>query len=372
MRLSTPLTSTRKKLHHDTQHVAPTRGVEPVSKAEAVPLADVLSRYFAELDRTKAVAAKTKADKVDALNLMEELTKGRPPAHMTKKDAQEIKAVLFKLPANRRKNPKTRDLPLGKMLEVPGVARIGARTTNTYLGNLQTFFGWAVANGYAAENIFQGLRLKTSARAVQQGREAFSAEQLSLMFSHLTDPNSLLVRKDEHKWPALIGMFTGMRLNEIAQLELADIELVGGVWCINVTQDGEGMKRLKNSASKRRVPIHDRLKTSGFMDFYMAQMASGHPRLFPSLTYTPQNGYGRTPGRWFINRFLQDLGLRDQGFVFHCLRHTMVTRLAQAGVEEPLVKALVGHSQTGVTLGTYFKAGFLPDQLLEAINRFDF
>ena len=50
----------------------------------------------------------------------------------------------------------------------------------------------------------------------------------------------------------------------------------------------------------------------------------------------------------------------------------MVTRLVQAGVEEPLVKAIVGHSQTGVTYSTYFKDSFLPVQLSEAIGRFDF
>ncbi len=192
------------------------------------------------------------------------------------------------------------------------------------------------------------------------------------MFSHLTDGSSGLVKKDVHKWPALIAMFTGMRLNEVAQLETKDIELKDEVWCINVTPDGDDKKRLKNSASRRRVPVHDRLISSGFLDFYEGQKHHGHARLFSELTYSPQNGYGRNAGRWFNERFLPELDLRQQGYVFHCLRHTMITRLIQAGVEEPLVKALVGHSQTGVTFSTYFKEGFLPAQLLEAINKFDF
>jgi len=58
--------------------------------------------------------------------------------------------------------------------------------------------------------------------------------------------------------------------------------------------------------------------------------------------------------------------------VFHCLRHTMVTRLAQASVEEPKIKALLGHSQTGVTFGTYFKESYLPSQLKDAIEAFEF
>ena len=111
---------------------------------------------------------------------------------------------------------------------------------------------------------------------------------------------------------------------------------------------------------------------AGFLDFYEMQRASGHVRLFPDLTYSAQNGYGRNAGRWFNERFLHEIGLGGQGLVFHCLRHTMVTRLAQSGVEEAQLKALVGHSQSGVTFSTYFKDGFLPSQLREAINRFDF
>ena len=84
---------------------------------EALSLEDVLSRYFAEIDRTGALAAKTRGEKQDALALMAELTGNKPPAHMTKVDAQEVKAALFKLPKNRSKNPNTRDLPLSEALE---------------------------------------------------------------------------------------------------------------------------------------------------------------------------------------------------------------------------------------------------------------
>ncbi|MDD9732216.1 site-specific integrase [Mameliella sp. AT18] len=349
-----------------------TRVAHNTVEPDALPLADVLSRYFDEIDRTGALATKTRGEKQDALALMAELTGDKPPAHMKKVDAQQVKDALFKLPKNRSKNPKTRDLPLSEALELPGVQRISARTMNVYLGNMQHFFGWAVNNGYASDNLFHGMRIKPKAKGGGEGREAFSADQLRLMFLHLTDPDSALVRKEVHKWPALIGMFTGMRLNEVAQLEVRDIELQGDVWCINVTPDGEGNKRLKNASSKRRVPVHDRLKACGFLDFYEAQKAAGHSRLFPGLTYTAQNGYGRNAGRWFNDRFLAELGLDRQGLTYHCLRHTMVTRLAQTDVEEPVIKALVGHSQTGVTLGTYFQAGYLPSQLRDAINRFDF
>lgn len=358
------------------QNTTPQRNFEQPSANKAVaevrPFSDVVGRYFDELERTSALVAKTEADKRDALALLSELTGAKPLSEPTRTDAQEVKAALFKLPKNRSKNPKTRLLSLSEMLEVPDVDRIAPRTMNVYLGHMQSLFTWAVNNRYASENIFSGLKIRNNVRATDAGRRAFSAEQLRLMFSHLTDPNSTLVRKGIHKWPALIGMFTGMRLNEVAQLEVHDIELRDGVWCFNVTPDGEDNKRLKNASSKRRVPLHDKLIECGFLTFHDDQKALGHSRLFPELSYSPQNGYGRNAGRWFNERFLPELGMGGQGLVFHCLRHTMVTRLAHSGVEEPLLKALIGHSQTGVTFSTYFREGFLPAQLRGAINRFDF
>jgi integrase len=347
---------------------APTLAPAP----DALPLADVLSRYFDELDRTEALAEKTRSEKQDALSLMSELTRAKAPALLTKADAQEVKAALFKLPKNRSKSPRTRNLTLAQMLDLKDVPRIAARTMNGYIGHMQHFMGWAVDNGYAAENVFTGMRLRKTAKGTGEGRQAFKADELQVMHQELTNPKSVLVKKDVHRWPALIGMFTGMRLNEVAQLEVQDIEERDGVWCINVTPDGDNQKRLKNASSRRVVPVHDGLLDCGFLGFVEGQREAGSTRLFPSLTYTPQNGYGRNAGRWFNDQFLPKMGLGGQGLTFHCLRHTMITRLMQAGAEEPQVKAIVGHTQTGVTLGTYFKASFLPQQLQATINRFGF
>ena len=355
-----------------TTPVARIQDRKAVTQVQELSFDDVVIRHFDELERTNALVAKTKSEKRDAISLLSALTDAKPLGLMTKSDAQEVKAALFKLPKNRSKNPKTRNLPLSKALEIEGVERIAARTLNVYLGHMQSLFTWAVNNGYAAENVFSGLKVKTKKGGTDDGRKAFTSAQLRLMYSHLTETQSPLVRKDSHKWPALIAMFTGMRLNEVAQLEVTDVGMNEDVWCINVTPDGGDNKRLKNASSKRIVPVHARLMEAGFLDFYEMQRASGHVRLFPDLTYSAQNGYGRNAGRWFNERFLHEIGLGGQGLVFHCLRHTMVTRLAQSGVEEAQLKALVGHSQSGVTFSTYFKDGFLPSQLREAINRFDF
>ena len=194
-----------------------------------------------------------------------------------------------------------------------------------------------------------------------------------LMHLHLADNPAGLVKKDDHKWPALIGMFSGMRLNEVAQLQPDDVRLVDDVWCFDVNTTGDVNKSLKNQSSHRLVPVHDKLLSMGLIKFVQARQSQGATRLFPSLTYSKQNGYGRNTGRWFNDSFLPALGIgKGEGLMYHCLRHTVITQLAQKEAPETHLKALVGHIQVGVTYTSYFKAGFLPVQLQRAMNMFDF
>ena len=332
----------------------------------------MVAQYFTELERAGQVRDKTADSKREALALLNEITAGKPVAAMTKADARKVKDVLLRYPKNRQKLSATKGKPLAEVLDLPGVETIAARTVNAYISSLQTFFGWAVSNGHAVDNIFDGTRVKLSKLAKEPSRRAFDDEQLKLLFLHLTDNPRGLVRKLDQKWISLIGLFTGMRLNEIAQLDLADVQQdESGVWFISVTAEGSPNKHLKNAASRRLVPAHDRLVAAGLPEFVEERRKVGTARLFPELPYCSKNGYGRNPGRWFTDRLLSSLGMQDAGLVFHSLRHTMATKLARADVPETQVKAVLGHEQQGVTFATYFH-GFRPAQLKAAIDRFEF
>lgn len=333
---------------------------------------DVLAEYLTELQRTGQVRGKTADSKREALALLGEITDSKPVAAMTKADARRVKDVLLRYPKNRNKMAATKGKPLSDVLDLPGLETIATRTVNAYISALQTFFGWAVSHGHAAENIFDGTRVKLSRQAKEQNRQAFTDDQLKLLFKHLTENPDRLLRNQDHKWISLIGMFTGMRLNEIAQLDLVDTQQGDdGLWFIRVTDEGSPNKRLKNSASRRLVPLHDRLVAAGLPAFVEDRRKRGSARLFPALSYSTQNGYGRNPGRWFNDSLLPALGMQDAGLVFHSLRHTMATKLARADVPDTQVKAILGHEQQGVTFSTYFH-GFRPAQLKAAIDKFDF
>jgi integrase len=194
---------------------------------------------------------------------------------------------------------------------------------------------------------------------------------MQTLLLHLTENPYELVSKDTHKWGTLIAAYSGMRLNEVAQMLVTDVKQVDEVWLFDVTEEGGHGKSLKNASSWRRVPVHARLLELGFLDFLEQQRDRGD-RLFPDLPYSAKNGYGRNLGRWFNDSLLPKLSLRRDGLVFHSLRHSVITRLSQSDVPEAHVKAIVGHVQTGVTYSTYFKEGFLPAQLQAAMNKLSF
>lgn len=345
---------------------------DPASSEPQLSYHEVVDLYFAEVARSGGVAAKTDGDKRAALNLLAEITGGKPVAAITKADAQQAKQVLMQYPRDRHKHRSTRGKALCDVLDLADRPRIAAKTVNGYLSNMETFMGWAVRNGHADANHFAGMQVKTK-RAKADQRDPFTNAQLAQLYEHLTDDPLGLVKTDATKWGTLVAMFTGMRLNEIAQLETADIKQVDGIWCIDVSDVGEGSrKRIKTAAADRRVPLHDRLIETGFLAFVEAQRGAGTIRLFPKLSFDPKNGYGRAVGRWFNNTLLPKLGMKSKTLVFHSFRHTMNTRLYQADVPEVQIKAIIGHEQQGVSTGTYLKDGFRPAQLKAAIDRFEF
>lgn len=143
--------------------------------------------------------------------------------------------------------------------------------------------------------------------------------------------------------------------------------------CFNVTDlDGEdgnvdAQKQLKTEAAKRIVPIHPELIALGLLEYVDQLRESGEQRLFPAFKRDPSNGWGRKLGRWANDTFLVQLGYKRNRIVFHSFRHTVITRLGQAGVQEPIIKALVGHEQQGVLQISYFAEGYTVRQLADAI-----
>ncbi|WP_259991394.1 site-specific integrase [Sulfitobacter sp. S190] len=343
---------------------------EPAQTAPAPPqarsasLGDAYADFMAEHQHWSDQMAK-KARGFLAV-LLEYFGQDRLMADITRNDASELKKVVQALPVNRNTKPETRHLPLMEAIEITGVQKVSVETVNNHLAMFFRFWDWAERHGHAPHKLFEGMKVAKAKRA-KSGRKAYTKAQTAKLYAELTENHAGLVKKDDHKWGSLLGLYTGARLNEIAQLEHGDIGQEDGIWFINITDDGDNKKRVKANASRRKVPIHSELIRLGFLDWVATK--ANEPRLFMTFSYDQKDGYGRNLGRWFNTRFLTGLGSKEDGLVFHSLRHTAVTRMRQAGVELALVQEIVGHERGSVTDG-YFGEGYTLAQKRDAIKKF--
>ncbi|SIO26025.1 Phage integrase family protein [Rhodovulum sp. ES.010] len=333
------------------------------SQARSASLSAAIADFKAEHGPQWSQEMRNKADAYLAL-LVGHFGPDRPMDQISRQDAADMKKLVQALPANRKTKPETRDLSLQDAIAVPGLPKMGVKTVNSYIDMFRRFWDWAERHGRAPHKLFDGMKVAKAKQAAEK-RKAYRKEQLSRLYVELTENRFGLVKKDDHKWGTLLAMFTGARLREVAQLVPSDIRNEGGIWYIDINADGE-KKSLKSPAAKRRVPVHSELIRLGFLEW--VEGSAKQPRLFMSFSHNDKEGYGRNLGRWFNNTFLPGLKMKEDGLVFHSLRHTAITRMRQASVELSLVQEIVGHERDTVTDG-YFGEGYTLAQKKDAIER---
>ncbi|MFN3845900.1 MAG: site-specific integrase [Paracoccaceae bacterium] len=364
--------------HYDfnsTGVAAPTPEPAPASAApEGISLADAIAEYIAENRRAESWEFGTFGKKQAALDALTELLgTDTKIGTITKLHARDVKQVVSNLPPNRNKQQATRHLTIREAAALPGIAPMSTVTVNSYISIYQSFFDWAEKNGHTETNPFEGMRVLGNRKDRGEQRQAYKPEALQAVYLEITQNTRGLVKMQSHKWAILIGIFTGARLNEICQLDAADLQQQEGIWFFNMFDDSEddgSNKRFKNTASRRKVPVHFKLLELGLLDYHRDMLNRTTSRMFPDYTYEPKAGYGRKLSTWFNTVLTPELRIKSKAHVFHGLRHTMVTRLLQAGVEEAVSKSIVGHERTGVTQGTYNREGYTLLQLQQAINKY--
>lgn len=224
---------------------------------------------------------------------------------------------------------------------------ITAVTVNNRLRKLSAFMNWCKSNGYVTENPLVGLKVMTG--SAKEARLSFDPHDLNT----LLNLNALKEEARKHPWRywlPLLGRFTGARLEELCQLHVTDFITVQGVECIRIDDSHESQK-LKNSSSRRTLPIHPALIQLGLLDYVKNQQTQNSDRMFPELE--PVRGkLGHAPSKWF-SRYRTKMGITDPKKTFHSFRHTMIDDLREANVQDSLIKRIAGHEDTAVTFGVY-------------------
>jgi integrase len=176
------------------------------------------------------------------------------------------------------------------------------------------------------------------------------------------DTKKTIKQQPERYFIPLLGLFCGMRLNEISALRIKDIKQDEDtkIWYIDLTAHED--RRLKTVKSKRAIPLNNvLLHKLGFLNFIKS--IEDKDRLFWNLTLHKKNGYGHNLSKAFNNpnfkkEWISDDRLNDKSIKldFHSFRHTFITRLHEAGVEESIINFLTGHEQKTESQQTYTQA----------------
>lgn len=347
----------------------PAQSTSLAPEADSLTLAELVEKFWTFVRLENRWSDKTRGEKQEHIDLLyERLSRDMQASALGRKEAHLMRDTLIAYPVNRHKLKETRGRPLLEVLELKDVRKLHLITVNKYLRTYQSLFGWAVRNGYCATNPFDGLSLSTKTVNAVDPRIGFSNEQVEVIRNAVLGKDK--PHAEHHKWGTLIAIYTGARLNEIAQLHLEDVQQIDGIWCFDINQKPGTLKKLKNSASKRIVPVHPRLIEYGFLDYFERMKArKGNDRLFPQFSYSKSDGYGRNLGRWVNESLLPDLGIKTDQLTFHSFRHTMVGMLGAANVPQEHVMAIVGHEPGTTTLKVYNRNGFPPKLLLAALEK---
>lgn len=202
--------------------------------------------------------------------------------------------------------------------------------------------------------------------SLKSGWKQFSPDELKLIFN---PANLLALEKPCDFWLPLLGLFTGGRISELYQLKVTDIYQIDGIWCIDITDEGDG-QTVKAVAGVRKIPVHPMPLEIGLLD-YLEDAQTYGGSIFPYMNADAFGHYGKTPGRRF-GEYLDRLKIDNRLKVFHSFRSTSNNCLKQNGVPEEVRCQFVGHEYDTVNSTTY-GSDLGPKFLLEhAANKLDF
>lgn len=204
---------------------------------------------------------------------------------------------------------------------------VSGRTINMELGELSRAIGkpWSV--------------LWPKVRKLEEGHEAGRAlteEEEARLLSAITDFSSPNRSQTLYAF-VRVALLTGMRSSEIASLSWIQIDFVNRIVTVG--------KAKTRAGSGRQIPMNPTLFAvlSAHADWFTKRFGATLPDhyLFPSGKPTPND-----PTRHITDISSAWDALRKRARVqcrFHDLRHTVATKMAEAGVPESTMLSLLGH-----------------------------
>ena len=283
-----------------------------------------------------------------ALRDLFELMGDMPASDFDQHQARLLKERLGRCPQYFGLRPEFEGKTLKQVVESGSTYKtITAVTVNNRLRKLSAFLSWCKSNGYVADNPLVGMKVMTG--SAKEARLSYDRQDLTTLLHHET----LIKEARKHPWRywlPFLGRATGARLEELCQLCVDDFIEQQGIQCIRIDDSREG-QNLKNSSSRRLLPLHPALVDLGLLQHVESVREAGNARLFPELGAV-RGKLGHEPSKWF-GRYKTKQGITDPRKTFHSFRHTLIDDLRDAGVQDSLIKRIAGHEDGAVTFSIY-------------------
>lgn len=355
----------------------------PAPPAPAVPsmlFTDAFENY-----RERRILAKQGGD-VDlkaTQRIFEEVNGNKPLAEIADDDILNFERATANWPVNASRLKRyagmsaaeiVRDSLRRQAARDPELVLIADNTQRKHRDGLAAFFNWAVSKKKMTASPMDGDTRQQDHRIKRrQVRRPFRAEELSRIF----DPSTFMPWTEDRPhyfWAPWIALYSGARLNEIAQLYLDDVQSPHGILGFSIGAFRHD-QRVKGSNSARFVPFAKPLLDAGLLTYVDEVRAAGHHRLFPHLKYG--DDYGDYLGDRFI-KYLKDIGLKTEdnpdapGMGFHWFRHTAgdaVVNLSSSNLHH--AAGITGHAKSTILpgeLSTYVQPAELRSKL-KSLNK---
>jgi len=231
--------------------------------------------------------------------------------------------------------------------------RIQSETTvEEKLNETLNFLDYCEKEQYIKNNYLRGNK-KFSTKKFQgilkgtRKRKPFNDTELNLMFTKLNEyVNQNGFRAEEILIP-LVGLYSGMRVEEICKLRVEDIiqDSKTDIWYFDIN----GL--VKTESSVRQVPIHSQLIDKfNFLHYVELQKKKQADMLFDlkSVYHKGKQKFSHYFLRDFFydfrDSFVSEERIEENLIAFHSFRHTFATRLRAGRVDFYSISNLLGHT----------------------------
>lgn len=358
--------SPRSTPSQDAREIADAIAEQQRSRWSDELLSAAISRYESAILEDSNVGLKHKEDVKKRLLTFLTFVTDKPVRDISQEDLSSYKDHLDKLPDRSELRFKTHDVRMAIELNSKRAQPypvIGSVTVNLkYLGPVRRLLGWLKSTGKIQHNPAEQIHSnKKEFETAKSKRFPMKPDQISRLFAETA--RSPVV--SALYWLPPLMLFTGARINELAQLRTDDLRLYNGrlhlsVLCLEDEgneNDDKGRKRkqsdgnrsAKSPAAKRLIPVHNELLRMGFADFVSSRRKRRRVdcQMFDELK---PNRFGHWSAAISkrINRQIRKLGITNEALSAYSLRHNFYDACKSSKIANDVRKKFMGHQLEGM------------------------